>query len=144
MAVLGAEFSMSMLCSCAASDFDTLATELHQVAGELDMQIVLKPTQARQPGETSVPLRLSLRGMDNEGLVHEVVRKLVAGGIAVDHLDSHVVNAPWFGVPLFEMDMQLRAPASFSLSSLRQQMTALANELNVDIEVHAPSRSGAR
>ena len=135
MAVLGAEFAIMMLCSAREQDAQTLQTQLQQAAEELQLLITIKPTTARQAVHGSVPVSLTVRGMDHEGIVHEVVRNLVAQGISVEHLDSQVVNAPYSGVPLFEMRAQLAAPASVSLASLRKQLNTVADELNVDVEV---------
>jgi glycine cleavage system transcriptional repressor len=137
MAVLGAEFAMMMLCSAGAEQAAALQAELRKTAEELELLITVKPTSPRQHNLDSVPMTLSVRGMDHEGIVHEFVRHLVDHGISVEHLDSQVVNAPYSGVPLFEMQVQLRAPASVSLASLRKLLTKVADELNVDVEIQS-------
>ncbi len=140
MAVLGTEFAMMILCSTGEEHSDKLEVALTTTSKELGLLMTLKPTSPRPTVEHTLPLTINVRGMDNEGIVHEIVRHLVSQGIAVEHLDSNVVNAPYSGVPLFEMQVQLRAPASISLGSLRKQLAGVADQLNVDIDVQSKGR----
>jgi glycine cleavage system transcriptional repressor len=137
MAVLGEEFAMMILCSTAAENAAKLDEELCAAAERLGLLFQSKPTNARKLGQKMVPLQVEVKGMDNEGIVNEVVHHLVEQGISVETLESQVVNAPYSGVPLFEMRMRVQAPASVSLASLRRHLQGVGDRLNVDVEVRS-------
>ena len=139
MSVLGGEFAMMFLCSVEAAQLEGLQQELAAVAVELDLMINSKPTTLRKSQLGMLPLRVAVRGADHEGIVHELVHHLVEQGASVDNLESQLVNAPYSGVPLFEMQMRISAPASLSLSALRRKLQAVGDELNVDVEIEPVS-----
>ncbi|MFN8609902.1 MAG: ACT domain-containing protein [Vulcanimicrobiota bacterium] len=139
MAVLGGEFSMMFLCSLEASGESALVQDLNSVAGELELLLQHKKTTARRSHSGMMPLQVSVRGADHEGIVHDLVHHLVEQGVSVDNLESQLVNAPYSGVPLFEMQMRISAPASVSLSTLRRKLQAAGDELNVDVEIETVS-----
>jgi len=140
MAILGEEFSMMFLCSVEANQSQALVEEMQKVAVSLDMLVLHKQTGARKSQSGKLPLQVAVRGADHEGIVHDLVHHLVEQGISVDNLDSQLVNAPYSGVPLFEMQMRISAPASLSLSGLRRRLQQVGDELNVDVEVEPVSQ----
>lgn len=135
MAVLGGEFAMIMLCSSEPGKLEELESGVQGAAQELDLIVTTKRTTARRSYERTVPLTVQVRGMDHEGIVHDVVHHLVERGIAVEALDSHVTNAPYSGILLFSMNMRVEAPAAVSLAGLRKGLEEVAERLNVDVEV---------
>ncbi len=139
MSVLGGEFAMMFLCSVDGAQQEALQSGLTEVAKELDLLIQCKPTTLRKSHAGMLPLQLAVRGADHEGIVHELVHHLVEQGVSVDNLESQLVNAPYSGVPLFEMQMRISAPASVSLSALRRKLQAVGDDLNVDVEIETAS-----
>lgn len=139
MAVLGGEFAMMFLVSIEADQVEGLVQQVGQVAGELDLLMTHKVTTLRKSHQGMLPLQVAVRGADHEGIVHDLVHHLVEQGISVDNLESQLVNAPYSGVPLFEMQMRVSAPASLSLSSLRRRLQEVGDGLNVDVEVEPVS-----
>lgn len=139
MAVLGGEFSMMFLCSVDPASEAPLKGALEAVAQELDLLILSKTTTMRKSHSGMMPLQVAVRGADHEGIVHDLVHHLVEQGVSVDNLESQLVNAPYSGVPLFEMQMRISAPASVSLAALRRKLQAVGDELNVDVEIETVS-----
>lgn len=135
MAILGGEFSMMFLCSLPPEQEQALVASMQAVAQELAMLVNHKVTSARQSQAGTLPLQVAVRGADHEGIVHNLVHHLVEQGVSVDNLESQLVNAPYSGVPLFEMQMRVSAPASLSLSTLRRNLQSVGDRLNVDVEV---------
>jgi glycine cleavage system transcriptional repressor len=135
MAVLGGEFAMVMLCSVESGGTAALEAGVRTASDELGLLFTAKPTTARKSHSGTVPLSVQVRGMDHEGIVHDIVHYLVEHGVSVETLDSHVTNAPYSGVLLFSMNMRVEAPASLSLSTLRRNLEAVGDKLNVDVLV---------
>ena len=139
MAVLGGEFAMMFLCSVDPTQGEGLIQAVGAVAAELELLMTHKVTSLRRSQSGMLPLQVAVRGADHEGIVHDLVHHLVEQGVSVDNLESQLVNAPYSGVPLFEMQMRISAPVSISLSSLRRRLQQVGDELNVDVEVESVS-----
>jgi glycine cleavage system transcriptional repressor len=137
MAVLGGEFCMMFVCSVPADQREALQRALGEAAQALGLLQVGKVTSSRQSQSGTLPLQVAVRGADHEGIVHDVVHYLVGKGVSVDNLESQLINAPYSGVPLFEMKMRVSAPASLSLAELRRSLQGVGDRLNVDVEVAA-------
>lgn len=135
MAVLGGEFAMLVLVAVDSANRQTMETEVQKVASSLELTFHSKRTTPRKPNQGTVPLVVRVRGMDNEGLVHQVTRYLVGHGVSVETLDSQVGYAPHSGTPLFSMNMTVQSPASVSLSTLRRGLEEVGDRLNVDIDL---------
>ncbi|MBI3926721.1 MAG: hypothetical protein HY319_14365 [Armatimonadetes bacterium] len=135
MAVLGGEFAMIMLCSMDQGQADQLESRVRRAAERLELVFTSKKTTARRSYRGTVPLAVQVRGMDHEGIVHDLVHHMMERGVAVETLDSHVTNAPYSGTLLFSMNMRVEAPAAVSLAGLRKSLEEIAERLNVDVEV---------
>jgi glycine cleavage system transcriptional repressor len=137
MAVLGGEFAMLLLVSIPSSQRAALEADVQKVAASLELTLHIKTTTPRKTNQGTVPLLVKVRGMDNEGLVHQVTKYLAGFGSSVDTLDSEVEFAPHSGTSLFSMDLTIHAPASVSLASLRKGLQEVGDRLNVDIDLSA-------
>lgn len=143
MAVLGSDFVIMMLCSVEEARTDLLKEELARACQELGLALSVKATTPRAANAPDRLLRVDVRGMDHEGIVHEVANYLVQQGASVESLESHVSPAPHTGTPMFHMDVRLAVPASASLSAIREKLADLGQELAVDVEVEElPGRLG--
>ncbi len=85
-------------------------------------------------------LRLELVGNDREGIIRDISRALAARGVNVEELRTECDSAPMSGTPLFRMVADLASPHSIALDELREVLESLANDLMVDISLHADRR----
>lgn len=144
MSVLGGEFAMVMLVSVPADHRKNLLAQVGEVAQELDMVLSTKLTTPRRTCNDMVPLTVQVKGMDHEGIVHEVVHALVEQGISVEALDSSLTHAAHTGTPMFAMTLRLSAPASISMTTLQSRLAHVADQLALDIDVEMRAGAGAR
>jgi glycine cleavage system regulatory protein len=63
---------------------------------------------------------------------------LAAEGINVEEMDTRVTSAPNTGTPLFSMWSRVQVPPDLSLSQLRRKLEAIAEDIDVDIEIKLP------
>lgn len=140
MATLGGEFAMMILCSVDSAATEALVERMDAAARELELLLTHKLTDPRAPRPGQTTLEVQVRGADHEGIVHELVHHMVGHGVSVDTLESKLVNAPYSGVPQFEMTMLVSAPASLSTDGLREQLQTLGDGLNVDVSVETIAR----
>jgi len=134
MAVLGREFGLIMLASGAS---DKLARAKASLA-ELESQgflVGLKETEAPSPGPEGaarVPYKVSVYGMDHEGIVHAFAEALARRAINVETLETQSAAAPLSGADLFSMEMTIAVPGDLTPADLRALVTRLGDEHGVD------------
>ncbi|MCC5833853.1 MAG: glycine cleavage system protein R [Opitutales bacterium] len=78
---------------------------------------------------------LKLCAQDQPGIVKQVFEVFSAHKVNVEELKTGTRGAPWSGHTLFEAEAQLSIPESVDLSSVRQSLEALSNDLMVEIEL---------
>jgi glycine cleavage system transcriptional repressor len=136
MAVLGGEFAIIMLVSGEAAAADKLAAAASELSGRTGLQFFLRPTIApRQRAlASSVPYRMTVAGMDHQGIVHEVSQALHQFNVNIEALETRVAPAPVSGTPIFTMVASVAVPAEVKVRELRAVLMERADALNVDVE----------
>ncbi|GAA1394367.1 glycine cleavage system protein R [Luteococcus peritonei] len=98
------------------------------------LDVVVTPADGEVAGE-GTPVTLNLVGNDRVGIVREVTSTLARQGITIDELHTSTRPAPMAEGKLFEAVAQLRVPGDVELTTVREQLEAIASELMVDIDV---------
>jgi len=144
MSVLGGEFAVIMLVCVEDQRRAALEEDMGALARELGMMAMCKSTAPVRtsaemaegmPPPSQVPFIVTVRGMDHEGIVHEVVHALALQGISIENLESRVTLGAFTGTALFSMDLRVLAPAATSLADLRRRLLEAADRLNVDVDL---------
>ena len=76
---------------------------------------------------------LELTGLDRPGIVRDLSRSLAEQGVSIDDLHTEIVDGNTSAEHLFKVKALLVVPESLPNEKLRQALSALANELMVDI-----------
>lgn len=136
MSVLGGEFAVMVLVSVPSERSASLEGAMHNTASDLGMQVLCrKTTHGKRVQSGGESYTVSVRGMDHEGIVHDVVHVLATQGISVESLESRTSPGPFTGASVFSMDLRVLAPAAVSLVDIRSRLADVADRLNVDVEV---------
>jgi glycine cleavage system regulatory protein len=59
-------------------------------------------------------------------------------GRDVEEMETHVTHAPITGTPLFSMRSRVQVPPDLSLRQLRNKLTDVGEEIDVDTEISLP------
>jgi len=78
-------------------------------------------------------VRLELTGLDRPGIVRDLSRSLAQQGVSIDDLHTEIVDGNTSAEHLFKVKALLVVPESLPNEKLRQALSALANEMMVDI-----------
>ncbi len=132
MAILGGEFALILLFSGHHQAIDRVQRGCDTLANELDLTVSLRPTTGQTPSRNYLPYRLRVSGMDRPGIVARVSAVLTRHEVNVSALDSTLVNAPLSGTPMFQLDSRLQMPSTVGMKALRNELTALCEEENLD------------
>lgn len=138
MARLGGEFAMLLMVSVPESRYEALESGL-QGFSEEGMVVTTRPTDQADPESRSgwLPYTVRVQGADHQGIIHQVSQLLAGHGINVESMDTDTGVAPMSGTPLFTMEAVVLAPPDLSLREVTEKLEAVADEMNVDVEMEA-------
>lgn len=134
MAVLGGRFSIMTLFSASAQQLEEIKADiarLRQVGLEAFLYEAEDPAAAKRT--PSLPLCLQVRAIDHPGIVQRIVRILHQDNVNIQSLNTEVERAPLSGAPLLELSLQAEVPAEGSIASIKEKLSGLAQELNLDL-----------
>lgn len=134
MANLRGQFTMMLLVNApgdALRKMQIAAPALIQHSG-LHIEIRAASPTTAPAQRPAVPYRLTASALDQAGLVHRIAHLLRSLDVNIESMQTNLVAAPYTGAPVFEMDVAMSVPGALPLSQLRQQLSTLCDELNVD------------
>ena len=134
MVNLRGQFAIMVLVSGGEEVIGRLKRELEQLSRKTDLHAELheaKQAPASAAG-AALPFRLTGTALDQPGLIHRVAHLLRGFHVNIESLETRLTPAPYTGAPMFEMELILAVPRATSLSQLRQNLSTLCDELNID------------
>lgn len=133
MVNLSGQFAIMVLVGGSVEVLGRIKGDLGQLSKSSSLHAEMHET--REPGapsEPALPYRLSGTGLDQPGLVHRIAHLLRGLHVNIESLDTRLTPAPYTGAPMFDMELILSVPNTTSLSTLRQNLALVCDELNVD------------
>jgi Glycine cleavage system regulatory protein len=140
MALLGGEFAAITLVSVASERVKELEEALATLKNE-GLTVICKQTQGAGPERFAGYsfYSISLSGADHEGIVHKLSSHLRDLKINILKAETDIVNAPETGSPLFTMNAEIAVPPSIGFDALCLDLSKIATELCVDIDLLSSS-----
>jgi glycine cleavage system transcriptional repressor len=133
MVNLRGQFAIVVLIGGSAGSLDRLNRDMPQLCKASSLHTELRPAaEASAPAGPALPYRLTGTGLDQAGLVHRIAHLLRGMCVNIESLDTRLTAAPYTGAPMFDMELILSVPNTTSLSTLRQNLAVVCDELNVD------------
>jgi glycine cleavage system transcriptional repressor len=136
MARLGGEFAVLALVSVPAEKVADIDAALAKLSSE-GYRVVVRETSV--PAGVSVQgagsYRVEVSGADHEGIVHEIARGLSELGVNIESMETHIVEAPVTGAPLFNLTALVSVPSSVAEEKWMTSLDEAGRNANVDIEV---------
>ena len=134
MVRLGGEFAILMLVSLPGEP----ASQIEDAFASLVGQGYRISTTLTAPGDAAgdrVIYRVTVRGADHEGIVHEIARGLSARGINIESMETGTSEAPVSGTPLFSMDAVVAVPTDVAEPDWMAALAAAGELAGVDVEI---------
>lgn len=133
MVNLRGQFAIMVLVGGNGEVLGTIRGQLSELSRTSSLHAELRDASEPAPLAGPVlPYRLTGTGLDQPGLVHRLAHLLRGLHVNIESLDTRLTPAPYTGAPIFEMELMLSVPHTTSLSTLRQNIAATCDELNVD------------
>lgn len=138
MTLLADEFTLVLLFSSSGSEVEEqLNKECRRLEREKGISAFMRPLEERKEPRQRGALNYTLHveGMDQSGIVYRISRFLAENSVNILDLKSKVMAAPGSGTPLYMMDIDVRMPPGMTFESLEEGLSAVADELHVDIAI---------
>jgi glycine cleavage system transcriptional repressor len=134
MVNLHGQFAMMMLVAGDQGVVDRLNEGLDELRRSADIRAELTVAPAERPAGpgAALPYRLSTTAMDHPGLVQSVAHALRELGVNIESAETALKPAPMTGAPLFAMELVLSVPVKTRVSELRERLSDVCDELNID------------
>jgi glycine cleavage system transcriptional repressor len=144
MVNLRGQFAVILLAEVPERIVETVQERLMAVAEQLGLGLSFRGHEAQEdkwPTTVGVPYQLRTYAMDQPGLVHRITDLLQRYAINVEELETRSQPRPETGAPLFSMKLLMTVPATVQVKKVRQELEALCDELNCDVEIQPASVS---
>ena len=138
MTLLADEFTLILLfTSRDGAVEEQLARECRRLEREKAISAFLRPLESRQGSKTTAftAATIHVEGMDQAGIVYKISQFLADHGINIVDLKSTVQASPESGVAIYWMDITVQIPTGTALPMVEAGLTAVAEELHVEISM---------
>ena len=132
MANLAGQFAGMVHFEVPAANAEPLAQALRSLEAS-GLRVVIEKVEAPPAPAGRRIVRLELTGLDRPGIVRDLSRSLAAQGVSIDDLHTEIVDGNTSAEHLFKVKALLVVPESLPNEKLHQALSALANEMMVDI-----------
>ncbi len=133
MANLHGQFAMMLLVKASRDSLRKMQAALPALIRHSGLHMEIRPAhQPQAPARPAVPYRLTASSLDQAGLVHRIAHLLHSMDVNIESMQTNLVAAPYTGAPIFEIEMAISVPSDIPLSRLRQELTELCDQLNID------------
>jgi glycine cleavage system transcriptional repressor len=144
MTQLADEFTLILLFTCQEKEIEELLQrECRRLERDKGISAFMRPLQKRQsaPRGDLASFVLHVEGEDQAGIVYKVSRFLADRELNICNLQSSVKASPGSGTTIYVMDIHVQVPEGISISVMEGELSAVADELNVDISISACSKT---
>ena len=132
MANLAGQFAGMVHFEVPAANAEPLAQALRSLEAS-GLRVVIEKVETPPAPAGRRIVRLELTGLDRPGIVRDLSRSLAQQGVSIDDLHTEIVDGNTSAEHLFKVKALLVVPESLPNTQLRQALSALANEMMVDI-----------
>ena len=139
MAVFCGEFAVIVLISGESGSLEKMAKEYRDLETETRLSVSIKIPSIRKAAEFLLPYRLTASSMDHPGIVYRISGILRGLGVNIESMETKTYSAPVSGTPLFQLEADVAVPARTNINELRNRLSDLQREENIDIELKLPS-----
>ena len=140
MTVLGSEFALLTLVSGPWNAIAKLEDQIPQLQQRLDLTIITRRTEPREPSGRLLPYAVEVVSMDHPGIVNQLAGFFSSRGINIEDLNTSSYAAAHTGTPMFSVNMSVGIPADLHIAPLRQEFLDFCDDMNLDAVIE-PIRS---
>jgi len=136
MNILSDEFTLNLLFSCKNSTIEELlSSECRRLEREKGISAFVRalPPMKEKPKNGFKTCTLNIEGLDQAGIVYKTSKFLANNKLNILNLNSTSKASPESGATIHCMDIHIQVPQEISLDQVEDDLSVMADELQVDI-----------
>lgn len=139
MSLLGGEFATLILVSGDPGIDKRMSSSLEAFQRSNGLSVFVKTVSGIPPVPGTPRLRYMLRAtsLDHPGILHQVAHLLRNKAVNIVSATTRTSPAPFSGVTVFQIQMEVDIPSSVPVASLRQDLLEIGNRDNIDFTLTA-------
>ncbi len=140
MTILGSEFAVLLLLTGEGEEVERrLSSACKRLEWEKRLTVFFRPLDGEPVpygiSHRAKPFELQAVGVDKAGIVARVARCLASQQINITQMSTASRPEPGTGTPIYSMRIRMEVPESVDATTLRRELDAVAEALNVDISL---------
>ena len=138
MNLLADEFTLNLLFSCTQDNIEEhLSRECRRLELEKGISAFVRslPAPEKKSSRRNKTCSLHIEGLDQAGIVYKTSKFLTEKKLNIVHLSSTAQASPESGAVVYKMEIHIQIPEEISLDRLEDELTVLADALQVDINL---------
>lgn len=138
MNMLADEFTLSLLFSCKQQNIEEqLSHECRRLEREKGISAFVRQISAleRKTSNGCKTCTLRIESLDQAGIVYKTSQFLADNQLNILQLKSKAKASPESGATIYCMDIHVQVPDNISLDQVEDDLSAKADELQVDISM---------
>jgi glycine cleavage system transcriptional repressor len=138
MNLLADQFTLNLLFSCTKDNIEEhLLLECRRLELEKGISAFVRslPAPQKHSPKSYKTCTLHIEGLDQAGIVYKTSKFLAEKKLNIVHLNSTAQASPESGVIVYSMDIHIQTPEEISFDRLEDDLSPLADELQVDISL---------
>lgn len=138
MNLLADEFTLNLLFSSKQSNIEEqLSKECRRLELDKGISAFVRPlsTPEKKIKEGYRACTLQIEGMDQAGIVYKTSQFLADNNLNILHLNSMAMASPESGAKIYSMVIHIEVPIKTSLDQVEEDLSTMADELQVDISM---------
>ena len=132
MTVLGGEFAILLLVQGPWNKLAKLEDQIDELQQELELTIICKRTERREPGKNLLPYMVDVVSLDHPGIVYSLASFFSRRNINIEDMSTTGYAAAHTGTPMFNVHMSVGIPADIHIAALREEFMDFCDSMNLD------------
>ena len=132
MAVMGNEFSATILVSGTSDEINQCETAITDYAEQAGHLVICKQTQENPGSDTSRPYAIHTLSLDAPGIIRNITDFMQQRDINISNLVTNSYKAPHTGAPMLEVQLTANIPAAMHIAQMREEFADFCDELHID------------
>ncbi len=132
MAVMGREFSVSLLVSGSDADIHQCEQDFMAMAERDNHLVICRQTEENQGQMASLPYAIQTISLDAPGIIRNVTDFLKRNEINISNLVANSYKAPHTGAPMLEIQLTANIPSQVQITRFREEFADFCDELQID------------
>lgn len=137
MVNLRGQFALLVLLEASADAITALERALAGIGDAMGLRVSTSEVSDPPAPREGLPFRLKTYSMDRPGIVHGVADVLRKHGVNIEELETRQESGAFVGASVFTLEARLTVPLEVPVRRLRQELEALCDTLNCDVDLDA-------